>query len=282
MAASFLVFGDLHGRILPAFRLASAWSREQGVKLEGLLQVGDLGFFPWPERMDKATRRHAEKDVLELGACEVFEPSRRADAIFAEAECPPGLWFTLGNHEDYQTLDQLKHRGTPTAFPVDAYDRVHCIRDGRVVALTGGVRVGALWGIDDQAPNARRKTPPELRIKPRSAAQLGAETFDVLLAHESPRDAIFPDSGSEEITLLLHLARPAFAFFGHYSGTGRQIPTRGATQIYHLSGFELRGKGDTAEEGSVGLLTWSDGVGEFTYLDAHWLRTFTRHNWLSR
>src|SRR5437763_161350 len=41
--STYLVFGDLHGRVLPAFRLAQAWTREHGVALAGLLQVGDLG-----------------------------------------------------------------------------------------------------------------------------------------------------------------------------------------------------------------------------------------------
>ena len=65
--ATYLVFGDLHGRVLPAFRLAQAWSREHGVALDGLLQVGDLGYFPDPGRFDKATKRHAERDALEDG-----------------------------------------------------------------------------------------------------------------------------------------------------------------------------------------------------------------------
>ena len=45
---NYLIFGDLHGRVLPAFRLASAWGREHGTAVTGLLQVGDLGFFPDP------------------------------------------------------------------------------------------------------------------------------------------------------------------------------------------------------------------------------------------
>ncbi|HEX5271729.1 MAG TPA: hypothetical protein VFW33_14625, partial [Gemmataceae bacterium] len=63
--STYLVFGDLHGRVLPAFRLARAWSREHAIALAGLLQVGDLGYFPDPARFDKATKRHAEKDPLE-------------------------------------------------------------------------------------------------------------------------------------------------------------------------------------------------------------------------
>jgi hypothetical protein len=82
----YLIFGDLHGRILPAFCLAMAWEREHGIRLDGLLQVGDLGYFPDPSRLDKATARHAAHDPMELGACLVAEPNREADAVFRGEE----------------------------------------------------------------------------------------------------------------------------------------------------------------------------------------------------
>jgi len=72
--ATYLVFGDLHGRVLPAFQLAQAWARAHGVALAGLLQVGDLGCFPDPSRFDKATQRHADKDALEDGVRLVAQP----------------------------------------------------------------------------------------------------------------------------------------------------------------------------------------------------------------
>ena len=39
--STYLVFGDLHGRVLPAFALAAAWQREAGEPVAALLQVGD-------------------------------------------------------------------------------------------------------------------------------------------------------------------------------------------------------------------------------------------------
>ena len=110
--ARYLIFGDLHGRILPAFRLAMLWEREHGIRLDGLLQVGDLGYFPDPARLDKATARHAAADPLELGACLVAEPSREADAVFhGEGGPPPTLWFTAGNHEDFDALAERERGG---------------------------------------------------------------------------------------------------------------------------------------------------------------------------
>jgi hypothetical protein len=279
---SYLVFGDLHGRVLPAFRLALAWQRAHGERLTGLLQVGDLGYFPDPARLDKATRRHAERDALELGAGLVALRSREADAVFAEPDLPEALWFTAGNHEDYDALARLRHGAGCTAFdfPVDHYGRVRCLRDGVVAVLPGGLRVGALWGIDDRAPKARRTAPPAGRICKRSATALAYAAFDVLLTHESPRDAMLAGSGSEAITRVIQLARPAFAFFGHYHGAGRlHLCDFGPTRVVHVHHFELRGPGGTAEEGSVGVLRWAEGAGRFECLDPAWLRTFTRHNW---
>ncbi len=285
-AAHYLIFGDLHGRILPAFKLAALWEREFGVALDGLLQVGDLGYFPDPTRLDKATARHAAADPLELGATLIARPNREADQILrAEDGSAPTLWFTAGNHEDFTILGELERGGSRrnASFAVDAYDRVRCVRDGQVETLPGGLRVGALWGIDDQAPNARRKTPDRGRIKEPSVSALACRAFDALLSHDSPRDAVLSGSGSEGISDLLVLAGPAFAFFGHYGSRFGQIHhVPGATQVYELAGFEMRRDGSCAEAGSVGLLSWGDDARTFEYLDASWLRRFTRHNWRHR
>ncbi len=276
----YLVFGDLHGRILPAFRLATAWGREHGVRVDGILQVGDLGYFPNPGRLDKATRRHAEADPLELGTCLIAEPSREADRLFAEDDVPPALWFTAGNHEDFDALEALAHGD---AFAVDAYRRVWCIRDGRVTVLSCGLRVGALWGVDNQAPVRRRHLPTRACIHPDSAVRLGCSAFDVLLTHDSPRDAIIPNAGSQEIVEVILAARPRFAFFGHHKGRGRRVEGDfGETHVHFLCGMELRESSQHAEAGSVGCLRWEGDAGAFAYLDPAWLRSFTRHNWLYR
>src|SRR5262249_13045901 len=120
---TYLIFGDLHGRVLPAFRLALAWQREHCEPLDGLLQVGDLGYFPDVSRLDKATKRHAERDPMELGVQLVAAPSRQADALFAEPDLPAALWFTVGNHEDFEALNDMTHAAGsgPDDFPVDYY-----------------------------------------------------------------------------------------------------------------------------------------------------------------
>jgi hypothetical protein len=273
--ATYLVFGDLHGRILPAFKLAQAWSREHGVALAGLLQVGDLG----DSRFDKSAKRRAETDALEGGVRLVARPSAEADAVFTREPCPGAMWFTAGNHEDYDLLKERQRRAGREAdsFAVDAYGKLRCVRDGHVAELPGGLRVGALWGVGDRV---RRRVPPGARISRRGTAALSGANFDVLLTHESPRDAVHADSGSDDVGAVIRCARPAFAFFGHYHGTGRRVEGDcGGTRVYHLSHLELDSR---AEEGSVGVLRWEGGAGDFAYLDPAWLRTVTRHNWKHR
>src|SRR5262249_8136254 len=136
--------------------------------------------------------------------------------VFVDTSCPASLWFTAGNHEDYDWL-KGRERGAGRAadsFVADAYGKLRCIRDGHVAELPGGLRVGALWGIDDRAPRARERIPPRSKISRRGTVALSSARFDVLLTHESPRDAILDGSGSEEIGAVIRGARPAFAFFG--------------------------------------------------------------------
>ena len=67
--ATYLVFGDLHGRVLPAFRLAARWRQDHGEPVGALLQVGDLGFFPDHSRLDRATAKFAARAVTAALLC---------------------------------------------------------------------------------------------------------------------------------------------------------------------------------------------------------------------
>jgi hypothetical protein len=279
---TFLVFGDLHGRILPAFRLATCWSREFGQPLDGLLQVGDLGYFPDPSRLDRATLRHAQDDPLELGAADIVTPNELADSVFDDPDSPPGLWFTAGNHEDFEELERLAQAsGHQPDFVVDAYCKVRGIKDG-AVAPVSGCRVGAVWGVDQEGRNARRRLPDRGFIQPRAVDRLlAAAPFDVLLTHDAPLGAKWDNYGSKLLADLITLAQPRFAFFGHYSGDGAEVEKDyGPTRVFHMAGFELReSKNRHAETGSVGVLTWNATEPEFEYLSPDWLKTFTRGNW---
>ena len=60
--AILAVFGDIHGRVRLMYELALSWQERTGRRLDGILQVGDFGAFPDPQRLDEATRKHARAD----------------------------------------------------------------------------------------------------------------------------------------------------------------------------------------------------------------------------
>jgi hypothetical protein len=281
--AVFLVFGDLHGRILPAFRFAQYWAKRNDRAVTALLQVGDVGYFPDPTWMDKASLRHAKDDPLELGAQDVAVRTDVADRVFRDdPHQPAGLWFTAGNHEDFEELERLArasgaHRQD---FAVDAYGRVRGIKDGEVYGFESGLTAAAVWGIDRDGPNSRRRAPERAYIDERAVDRLTPREFDVLLTHDAPQDAKRVGYGSGLLAALIELARPRFAFFGHYSGDGERIDRDyGRTEVYHLAGFELRTRDGHPESGSVGVLEWADGDGVFEFVEDEELKPFTRHNW---
>lgn len=275
-----LVFGDLHGRILPAFALARRYQDEFQHQLSGLLQVGDLGYFPDTTRLDSASRRHAAMDPLELGMSEFNAANHAAGRFFQSFDPLVRLHFVAGNHEDHELL-QRHRRSRDPAWPVDDFHRLWCLDDGAVHKLSSGLRVGSLWGIDGVAPKARRIRSERIRIDPSAAERLCAEPrFDVLLTHESPRDAIWLDSGSLEISAIIDRVQPQLAFFGHYHTPGRLSECDfGRTKVFWMSGMELQHHGGAAEPQSVGMLKHAGSTCEFSYLPADWLAGFTRSNW---
>ncbi|MBM3978919.1 MAG: hypothetical protein FJ304_01285 [Planctomycetes bacterium] len=294
--ATFLVFGDLHGRILPAFRFGAYWAARTGRALAGLLQVGDMGYYTDLSHCDKATLRHAKDDPLELGALDVVVRTDIADRVFDAADSTFDLWFTAGNHEDFDELERFARASGDHQrdFAVDAYCRVRGIKDGEVYPFPRGPKVAAVWGVDGDGPNARQNLPPHGYIHERAVDRLTVEAFDVLLMHDGPPDAKRPGCGSELLQTLIELAHPRFAFFGHYGGDGSRIerddrrgdrgePAGGSahqqTEVYHLAGFEMRTRDGHPERGSVGVLEWADGDGTFAFVDAADLKPFTRHNW---
>jgi hypothetical protein len=241
-----------------------------------------MGYFPDISRMDKATLRHAKDDPLELGALDVATRTDIADRVFDDDPfCPPGLWFTAGNHEDFDELERFaRASGKQADFAVDAYCRVHGIKDGAVHSFDCGLKAAAVWGVDGDGANSRHNLPPRGYIAERAVNQLATEVFDVLLMHDAPESAKRVGYGSELLRTLIDLAQPRFAFFGHYRGDGsRSEQDYGRTEVYHLAGFELRTRDGHAESGSVGVLEWVDGEGAFAFIDDADLKPFTRHNW---
>jgi hypothetical protein len=159
------VAGDVHGHLTLLFRVLRRWQDETGHGLDAILQVGDLGAFPPPFRLDDATRRFAEGDPDELGfadyyageadAAEIFGP----DAVPARALAAP-MWFIKGNHEDFEFLAVPPGRSTrSTRTPDRPRCRRCCVSSGRPTTLAGITTSPAPSSSPRRAPAATSSTP---------------------------------------------------------------------------------------------------------------------------
>ena len=61
--------GDVHGHIDAMYRIVDELERELERVVDLVLQVGDFGIWPDPQRLDEATRRHG-------GAGKIMRPAR--------------------------------------------------------------------------------------------------------------------------------------------------------------------------------------------------------------
>jgi len=239
---TFAVFGDVHGRITLMLLLSRAWEARTGRTLDGVLQVGDMGAYPDHTRLDRATRRHAERDRDELGFAEYIGGCAEGAALLEGAGWPV-LWMR-GNHEDF---DYLSRFHTPTA--VDPWQRLIFLPDGQQTTLAG-VRIGAMGGIAPRQGSSQKKrrkqrssTPDtsDPRLIPR---RLIHTTFvdttpDILLTHAGPK-VPGVSSGSELLVTLCQRIRPTVHVFGHHHISLGPTPGPGGSTLIGLDHLDFR------------------------------------------
>ena len=142
------VFADIHGRLLLCLKICARWQRETGEKLDLILQAGDLGTFPDPTKLDRATLRHASHDPTELGFSQYFtRPNSTVEQVLGELEgC--NFVYVRGNHEDHDWLDSLEQQATHPIFAVDCYNRIFCLKTGVIYDFKKGnesLRIMGNW-----------------------------------------------------------------------------------------------------------------------------------------
>jgi hypothetical protein len=255
------LFADVHGRVLLCFYLCARWEQETGKPIDLILQAGDLAAFPDRKRLDRATRQHGESDPTVLGFADHFAAVRpEVVSLFSMTRCP--LIFVRGNHEDHAWLDALERRVPGPLFPVDAYQRVFCLKTGVPYAFTHRDETLHLLGIGriGRHANSQKQKPHYLQpYEQERLAQLGGVTIDLLLTHDAARDEVFQGSGSTEISNILDRYQPCYHFFGHYGGgPSQQGAANGQTRSWRLSDllWESQDGSQQLKPGSMGILHW--------------------------
>ncbi len=291
------VFADLHGRLLLAFKLCARWQKENGERIDLILQAGDLGVYPTMNDLDHATRRYAEYDPTELGFMHDFTHYNPAIAeILNETVCP--MIFVRGNHEDHAWLDSQESK-TPESlplFPIDAYRRVFLLKTGLDHTFTSDGEDLHLLGIGRISPSkAETERQMGKYIQPYESQHIydrPNRSVDVLLTHHSRTDFVILErgvkikasTGMQEIEYILDQARPTYHFFGHYGGPPQvRTDLNGITLSVKLADLHWVYGTATLEAGSMGLLRWHGSQDHsFEVLNAPWLKEYSRSTWLDR
>lgn len=260
------IFGDVHGHLLLCFDLCARWQQATEKPIDLILQVGDLAAFPDRKRLDRATRRHSECDPSALGFADHFTISRpEIAARLSQTQCP--LIFVRGHHEDLIWLDALERDALGSLFPVDAYERVYCLKTGVPYTFTRGDETLHLLGIGrigrlENSP--RQKLHYFQAYEQERLSELGDVPVDLLLTHDAARDEVFSGAGCEAISRILDRYRPCCHFFGHYSdGPRKHLMANGQTQSWLLADlqWEFQGRGQQLKLGSMGSLHWKHPEG---------------------
>lgn len=284
------VLGDVHGHLSLAYTLLRRWERENNYTLDAILQVGDMGAYPPPYRLDKPTKRFAEHDPDELGFTAYHAGDEEA-AAFLGPDAEPhryvaaDTFFIRGNHEDFVYLDEVA-RGAKGPVPVDAFERIHYLPNGQRFELSrrgATLRVAALGGISHQGGAGHdpiHYTTHDVRVLSKSS-----EPVDVLLTHEPAYDSgralgpHYAGQGSRDVARLLSELRPQYHFCGHWHEPGARLAAPDDVVSHQLNAVNFH-KPSRLNPGCMGVLTWSSpGRHHFEWVEGAWVAEYTRATW---
>ena len=276
------VFADIHGRILLAFKLCARWEQETGERLDLILQAGDMGIFPDVSRLDKATMRIAEHDPTELGFMKDFvEYADETAAVLAQTTCD--LVFVRGNHEDHLWLDGLERQALGPCFPVDAYQRIYCLKTGFNYVYTKDNEQISILGIGRIGPRSQ-DTQNGRYIQPYEQTRLqilDALPVDILLTHDLPAGTSSRHMGMAEIRTALEKFQPRYHFYGHIGGQCLLgISENGSTQFCKLADLEWHGTSQVVHPDSMAILRWTEStIHSLSIVREAWYKEYTANTW---
>jgi Icc-related predicted phosphoesterase len=272
----FAVFGDIHGRVTLMYTVALLWQMETGIRLTGILQVGDMGAFPNPLKIDDATRNYSINDPDELDFCNFCKNTKQASQLLNRSDSPP-TYFIKGNHEDFEFLNQFN---SPTT--IDPWNKIHFIPNGEFITLPQSTNVGAFGGIPATIEkNGRGKKlkkkfkkskfraisdPKVFTKKSVDNAFFQEEHIDILLTHAGPLCTKLPE-GSILLSELSERIKPQIHIFGHHHKAIVSKKEPGNSMLVGLDHFKFDRTLSKIKQGSWGILIKGKKSISFSFSD---------------
>ncbi|CAG7628081.1 metallophosphoesterase [Paenibacillus allorhizosphaerae] len=213
------LIGDIHGRVFHTLAVVTAWQMHHNVRLDLLIQVGDLGAYPEP---DESLRNHRfyRQDPSQLDFSRLIhaeaEKGLPEDLRLIRNMLSNPIYFIRGNHEDFAWLDRQAASGSGGVSSIDPYDLFRYVQDGTVLQV-GGTTIGFLGGIETVNPEDERE------IDQRQYKRLFTvppQEIDILITHDTPygvgTNYYGETQGSNQITALVERLQPKYLIAGHY------------------------------------------------------------------
>ncbi|MFT7641548.1 MAG: hypothetical protein ACI9G1_003299 [Pirellulaceae bacterium] len=287
------IFGDTHGHIRLMLLLCRLWQQNSGVHLDGVLQCGDIGFFPDPDRIDRATKKFAKRDPEELGFARFFakpnpqEVDARSEAILCgdphdlnTVRCP--ILLCHGNHEDFQRLESTV--GDRDVGSIDYLDRLQYVRSGAVIQIAG-LRVAAIGGAPEQEEKRDiRGIGP--RVTAAAVKELSKESFNILITHGGPQGigGETEQWGSRRLRRLVESTQPQDHFFAHHGNPLEKATISKTHCVWHNDTTFERVSGGLhygcVHPGAMSILRWKNcDDHEHNVVTESWFRSVTGLSW---
>ena len=202
------ILGDLHGHLKLGYDALFAWKNYTKRDIDCILQVGDIGAFPNPAKLDTSTARFSDHDIEELGFHKFLKDTGDSRNYFGNGGDfeDTDMYFIKGNHEDFDYLDSFN-----IISPVDFHKRIMYAPNGQVIKLNlkgKSINIGCLGGLDTGNSKLRYD------LKDKDISKLTTEPIDILLTHH-PAYSVEQPHGSMKIKALIDQIKPKFSVSGH-------------------------------------------------------------------
>lgn len=207
------------------YEIVAALEQQLERQVDLVVQVGDFGVWPNPDKLDEATRRHGGAGDFPRWLAE-----RRA--------APRPTLFIPGNHEDFEYLGSLEHD--------ELLPNLRLLPWAGVVELEG-LRIGGLGGCYSSRSYAMKSLSGRRRrhyCKEEVRQLSRAGRLDLLLIHDAPAGRfqdIRPDwprawtTHAEGLAELVEATRPQLCLHGHLHGRFERrlggVPVSGLTAV---------------------------------------------------
>ena len=204
---NIFIAGDTHGEITALYERIFKLEERLGITADWVLQTGNLGVWPDPNRIDRATRNHG-------GDVDFFRYYLESRAV------PRPTVFVAGKHEDHRWMNFRFSKGQLELLP-----NLHWLLNGYRTHISNeeDVSVVGLGKVFSPVSYISSITPKGKALSHYRKAEIDKACAhgptDILLCHEAGHGTKLGGrmSVSEGINKLCWALRPKVMIHGHYN-----------------------------------------------------------------